>query len=324
MHPDKKIGLAMGILLIGVTGAFFFRNKGPQSEPRLQDPQSLDDQISQQQGPKPHVDLERPEPIDDDDSPTISRTWSPLTGSGQTGSPTTASRSGHDVQEPNLPEVRTITPDQLAKSNTPPDPIPATSRRRENDPIPLSRGNRGWEVVTSDTPAGPTRDVATAQPASSMRRHVVRRGETLSGLAARYLGSSARFEEIYRANRDVLRHPNDLRVGMTIRIPSRSLNQTGATQVKAGKSDGVKSSAKRNKSHRRLRTRSVSRETKSGNAGTAKSRTSPHKKHRSWFIPVRRTPFFRRPPSRRTSSKKTKRKRLSQVPPTDVPAPSKK
>ena len=26
MHPDKKVGMALGILLVGIVGAFFFRN----------------------------------------------------------------------------------------------------------------------------------------------------------------------------------------------------------------------------------------------------------------------------------------------------------
>ena len=55
-----------------------------------------------------------------------------------------------------------------------------------------------------------------------MRRHHVKSGETLTGLASRYLGSSVRFMELYEANRDLLRSPNDLRAGITIRIPNHS------------------------------------------------------------------------------------------------------
>ena len=63
-------------------------------------------------------------------------------------------------------------------------------------------------------------------------------GETLTGLASRYLGSSARFMELYEANRDQLKGPNDLRAGITIRIPNRSdRNQPAAPGNEIG--DGV-------------------------------------------------------------------------------------
>ena len=40
------------------------------------------------------------------------------------------------------------------------------------------------------------------------RTHVVVDGDTLTGLAARYLGSSDRFREIFDANRNVLAKPD--------------------------------------------------------------------------------------------------------------------
>ena len=43
MHPDKKVGLALGILLIGIVGALFFRNEAPESDqtgPALANPQA--------------------------------------------------------------------------------------------------------------------------------------------------------------------------------------------------------------------------------------------------------------------------------------------
>ena len=48
MHPDKRVGLSLGILLIGVTAAFFFRNDVPVDQVQaleLTDPESLDQQI---------------------------------------------------------------------------------------------------------------------------------------------------------------------------------------------------------------------------------------------------------------------------------------
>lgn len=53
------------------------------------------------------------------------------------------------------------------------------------------------------------------------RQHVHRiiEGDTLPRIAAQYLGSAARFREIYEANRDVLQHPDILPIGLELQIP---------------------------------------------------------------------------------------------------------
>ncbi len=51
--------------------------------------------------------------------------------------------------------------------------------------------------------------------------HTVVDGDTLATLAERYLGSSARAEEIYQANRDVLRDPKLLPIGVELKLPPR-------------------------------------------------------------------------------------------------------
>jgi nucleoid-associated protein YgaU len=50
--------------------------------------------------------------------------------------------------------------------------------------------------------------------------HRIVDGDTLAGLAQRYLGSSARFREIYDANRDQLPGPDLLPIGVEVRIPA--------------------------------------------------------------------------------------------------------
>ncbi len=51
------------------------------------------------------------------------------------------------------------------------------------------------------------------------REYVVASGDTLSGIAKRLLGSTKYADDIYKANRDRLASPDDLRVGQTLRIP---------------------------------------------------------------------------------------------------------
>lgn len=50
--------------------------------------------------------------------------------------------------------------------------------------------------------------------------HTVKRGETLGQIAQQYLGDTNRHPEIFAANADELRNPNDIRVGMVLKIPN--------------------------------------------------------------------------------------------------------
>lgn len=55
--------------------------------------------------------------------------------------------------------------------------------------------------------------------------HTIADGDTLTRLAAQYLGSSDRYLEIYEANRDLLASPDLLPIGKALKIP---LGQRGA------------------------------------------------------------------------------------------------
>jgi nucleoid-associated protein YgaU len=57
------------------------------------------------------------------------------------------------------------------------------------------------------------------RPASADAEHLVVAGETLSNLAQRFYGSSARWPDIFAANRDRIAHPSKVRVGTVLRIP---------------------------------------------------------------------------------------------------------
>jgi nucleoid-associated protein YgaU len=65
---------------------------------------------------------------------------------------------------------------------------------------------------------------ATEAPLSteSYTTHKISDGDTLSSLAARYLGRADRYQEIYNANRDVLRSPDLLPIGKVLKIPSEA------------------------------------------------------------------------------------------------------
>lgn len=65
-----------------------------------------------------------------------------------------------------------------------------------------------WEALGADGEGG-------------VRTHRVADGDTLSKLAQRYLGSGARYLEIFEFNRGTLQTPNVLPIGATLRIPPR-------------------------------------------------------------------------------------------------------
>jgi nucleoid-associated protein YgaU len=62
--------------------------------------------------------------------------------------------------------------------------------------------------------------VATAAaPTPAVRYHVVAEGDSLSRISVRYYGTANRWQEIYDANREMLRGENALRPGQRLRIP---------------------------------------------------------------------------------------------------------
>jgi LysM repeat protein len=183
MHRDTKVGLALGVLLVGVVGAFFFRNEGKSQVdiPQLADTATVDDEIAG----KPVIPYL-------DEGPN-----SPVDGNGRI--PAIPKPTGDDTPPWELPAA-TIT-----------DGVPGTDVSLE--PLPPS-GRNGIPA----SPASRTRGASTSLE-SAEQFHVVEAGDTLTGIAARYLGSTARYLEIYEANRDQMASPDRLKLGQTLRIP---------------------------------------------------------------------------------------------------------
>lgn len=49
--------------------------------------------------------------------------------------------------------------------------------------------------------------------------HEVKKGDTLSKIAAKYYGDPGLYTTIFEANRDKLKDPNLIRIGQKLRIP---------------------------------------------------------------------------------------------------------
>lgn len=54
--------------------------------------------------------------------------------------------------------------------------------------------------------------------------YTVQKGDSLSDIAKEFLGDRNKYMDIFEANKKSLRNPNDLRVGMTLKIPSNNSN----------------------------------------------------------------------------------------------------
>ena len=80
---------------------------------------------------------------------------------------------------------------------------------------------RGFDAgAEGPPPAGPPPTDAPLPPAGTpVQLHVVQPGETLYGLARRYLGDGNRYLELFEVNRDVLDDPRVVPPGTTLRIP---------------------------------------------------------------------------------------------------------
>lgn len=72
---------------------------------------------------------------------------------------------------------------------------------------------------SADTAITSKDKVTGFQPPEFFDEYVVRYGDTLSGIAQKTLGSQSKYQEIYEANRDRMASPDRLDVGKPIRIP---------------------------------------------------------------------------------------------------------
>ncbi len=90
--------------------------------------------------------------------------------------------------------------------------------------IPLDPTNvQGREVVVDEPADGgePSREVERPAPAPTAIEYRVSRGDTLSGIAQRFYGSSRWTDFLFQANRDRLASPGAIRVGQTLLIPPK-------------------------------------------------------------------------------------------------------
>lgn len=184
MHRDTKIGLALGILLIGTVGAFCFRNRPLQTQNTLalSNPHAINSAL-EARAVKPYLLYEEStDPAHDE------------------------SELSDHFNERAYPTRKEIV---YQGERLPPNPI--IVEEKVPKPIELT------EVKTDKSLPKLTTTVRKVPMSDSV--HIITSGDTLSGLAKQYLGSVARSQELFEANRDILSSPDRLQLGMKIRIP---------------------------------------------------------------------------------------------------------
>ena len=197
MQPQIKLALAMLLLVGGAVGAFVFR-KAPTTAD-----ESADAVLTA--GPPSRVEL----PLEAGEEPAVA----PHLVGRIDALDAAATAPGAGPWHADASSGDTLAGDPLASDLMPgADDMPAAA--------PWHQPERSGGIPSRRTSArsGSAADAGNRGPLP--RTHRIVDGDTLSGLATKYLGRADRFGEIYEANRDVLRSPDVLPLGAMLKIPS--------------------------------------------------------------------------------------------------------
>lgn len=84
------------------------------------------------------------------------------------------------------------------------------------EPTSITLSPDQLQVAASQSSEGPAAQVSFAPP--EFINHTVRQGQTLSDIAGEHLGNRNRYMEIFNVNRDQLSNPDNLRIGMALKV----------------------------------------------------------------------------------------------------------
>jgi len=214
MQRDKKVGLALAILLCSIVGAFFIRDEAPKANaPELKNPNRLDSQIAQ--GEK--------QPYSEPESRRTSASRSERSRSPWEIPDYLNPDADRSESSKNKRNISRDPADQRIWTPEAPGTVVLTPPTDDESPaVPIPDHNKEWAVRQKNGDVIALKNVdPNQQGTGSSRSHVVVAGETLSSIAGKYLGTQARYLDIFQANRDQLKSPDDLKVGMKLNIPER-------------------------------------------------------------------------------------------------------
>jgi hypothetical protein len=254
MHTDRKIGFAMGILLIGIVAALFFRNEPlvDNRVPTVRREQELNERLKERDVAVYMNETEPEKSAEEevDDQPWTLRDVLKSMDKRNKMQPSPVSSRDKGTSTDSQRQVRRSADgfrvvrdepgaDGSAERPSPiiaaPEAVHGTSKSLPLLPVikppselpPLvSQLAESTELTAADTSLAENDRAETTTPVQvEFDEYVVKYGDTLSAIAERMLGSQARYLEIFEANRDRMSSPDRLDVGKPIRIPRLSLRE---------------------------------------------------------------------------------------------------
>ena len=129
-----------------------------------------------------------------------------------------------------VPDILKPAPNQQATEALTRSPVDVPQTRTPNTsirpavPQELAQGERRAQVSSNVMPRQATR---SQTPTSTVQRHVVQRGDSLSSISKLYYGSSGHTDLLARTNG--LANPNNVPLGTSLVIPDRGRTATPAT-----------------------------------------------------------------------------------------------
>ena len=81
-------------------------------------------------------------------------------------------------------------------------------------------GNQTMVAATSDNNNSSITPDSAKQQTGDYKKYTVKKGDVLSEIALQHMGSSKKWRTIYEANKDVIKNPDNVPAGTTIRIPT--------------------------------------------------------------------------------------------------------
>jgi nucleoid-associated protein YgaU len=207
MQRDVKVGLVLGVLLVGVVAVVFFRRDDEDRDKfstLLPAPETVADTARDLLGPS----TTDPYPVAPE---YLADSWQSPKPPKSTRTPTpqrnkTAEPLGPDDEPETDTTATKRDPSRTAAVLMPPESM-------ASKPSPRSK----LELSPALGKAGGT-EPATRR--GNMFEYTIQEGDTLSDIATRYLGQASAWAQIQEANRDVIPDPDHIPVGQKIRIPS--------------------------------------------------------------------------------------------------------
>ncbi len=211
---DRKVGFAMGILLIGVVAALFFRNEPLSvSDAPLVEREELIDARLRDRDISVYID-ERDVSGDDADQgwtlPEILKRFKEQYA---------AVALPIGLAQPSLNSATADSKDENGSETFHGRPSVKPPSAVTDPAVPVFGRTPGTESLSFSDNVQSVEDFNAQPLQTDYVEYTVRYGDTLSRIADKLLGSSSRYQEIYDANRDRIISPDRLQVGAAIRIP---------------------------------------------------------------------------------------------------------